>query len=290
MRRKRSDQVKMNSLRQLEQLGQSVWLDTTERGLISAGKLTHLIEEDGLSGLSSSLARFQKAVTEGQYDSAIRRIPPDLPAVNGASLLERLVVEDCQRATDLVRETYERTGGDNGYVSIGLPPHVAHDVRASITEAHRLWETVHRPNVMIQIPAAAEGLPAIEQLIADGINVDATLIFSVSQYDDVAQAYLRGIERSREPNKVASVASFVVSPIDRAVDSALEELGNEEALRLRGKAALAIAQLVHRRFVELFLSPEFEKLRRRGVRPQKPAWVATAMRTRLTRTWSTSKG
>ena len=269
----------MNSLRQLEKLGQSVWLDSLERDLISRGGLKQLIDEDGLSGISSNTGTLERAVSEGKYDEAIGRMRRDSPSLAGTALLETIAVEDTQIAADALRETYERTGASDGYVSIGLSPHVAYEVQGTVAEAHRLWESVDRPNLMIQVPAVSEGLQSIEQLVADGINVNATLIFTAIQYHDVAQAYLRGIERNREPHKVGSVASFMVSPIDVAVDRALEEVGSEEALGLRGKAAIAMAQLVYRRFQAIFFGPEFEKLRHRGVRLEKLLWAATANQT-----------
>jgi transaldolase len=266
----------MNSLRQLEKLGQSVWLDSLERDLISRGGLKPLIDEDGLSGISSNTGTLERAVSEGKYDEAIGRMRRDSPSLAGTGLLETIAVEDAQMAADALRETYERTGASDGYVSIGLSPHVAYEVQETVAEAHRLWESVDRPNLMIQVPAVSEGLQSIEQLVADGINVNATLIFTAIQYHDVAQAYLRGIERNREPHKVGSVASFMVSPIDVAVDRALEEVGSEEALGLRGKAAIAMARLVYRRFQAIFFGREFEKLRRRGVRLEKLLWAGTA--------------
>src|SRR6266705_5002434 len=266
----------VNSLRQLEQLGQSVWLDYIRRDLITSGKLKRLIEEDGLSGITSNPTIFSKALSgDSEYDSAIQDILRDSPDVDSRELFESIEVEDLQMAADELRPVYDRTDGDDGFVSIEVSPHLAYDAAQSISEARRLWAEVRRPNLMVKIPATSEGLPAIEQLVSEGINVNITLMFSVSQYDDVAQAYLRGIERAPDARKVTSVASFFVSRVDTAVDRALDEVGTKEALALRGKAGIANAKLAYRRFREVFSGPQFEKLKKKGVRIQKPLWAST---------------
>lgn len=271
----------MNPLRELQQLGQSVWLDYIRRDLITSGKLHQLIKEDGLSGVTSNPTIFQKAISSGhEYDSAIRRILADTPDLDTTTLFEKIEVEDLQMAADALWPVYQRTGGSDGFVSIEVSPRLAYDTDASISEAHRLWDEVDRPNLLVKIPATSEGLPAIEQLLSEGINVNVTLMFSVSQYENVAEAYLRGVERSREPGKVASVASFFVSRVDTAVDRALEEVGTEEALGLRGKAGIANAKLAYRRFRQVFFGPEFEKWKSRGVGVQKPLWASTSTKNR----------
>ncbi len=230
----------MNSLRQLEQLGQSIWLDYIRRDLITSGKLQKLIEEDGLSGITSNPTIFAKALSgDSEYDSVIQRGLKTTPGLESSALFELIEVEDLQMAADLFRPVYERTNGNDGFVSIEVSPHLAYDANASIAEARRLWAEVDRPNLMVKIPATCEGLPAIEQLTSEGINVNITLMFAVSQYEDVAHAYLRGIERAPDPRKVTSVASFFVSRVDTAVDRALDEVGTKEALELRGKAGIA---------------------------------------------------
>jgi len=266
----------MNSLRQLEQLGQSIWLDYIRRDLITSGKLQKLIEEDGLSGITSNPTIFAKALSgDSEYDSVIQRGLKTTPGLESSALFELIEVEDLQMAADLFRPVYERTNGNDGFVSIEVSPHLAYDANASIAEARRLWAEVDRPNLMVKIPATCEGLPAIEQLTSEGINVNITLMFSVSQYEDVAHAYLRGIERAPDPRKVTSVASFFVSRVDTAVDRALDEVGTKEALALRGKAGIANAKLAYRRFREVFSGPQFEKLKKKGVRIQKPLWAST---------------
>lgn len=267
----------VNSLRQLELLGQSVWLDYIRRDLITSGKLKTLIEDDGVSGITSNPTIFSKALSgDSEYDSAIQHILRNAPDLDSRKLFEKIEVEDLQMAADELRPIYDRTTGDDGFVSIEVSPGLAYDTAESISEARRLWAEVSRPNLMVKIPATSEGLPAIEQLVSEGINVNITLMFSVSQYDDVARAYLRGMERNAEPRSVTSVASFFVSRVDSAVDKALEEVGTKEALALRGKAGIANAKLVYRRFSEVFSSPEFQKLKSRGVRVQKPLWASTS--------------
>jgi transaldolase len=267
----------MNRLRQLEQFGQSIWLDYIRRDLITSGKLQRMVEEDGLSGITSNPTIFANAIAgDSEYDSVISlilRSQPDLPS---PPLFERIEVEDLRMAADVLRPVYDRTDGNDGFVSIEVSPHLAYDTSGSISEARRLWAEAARPNLMVKIPATPEGIPAIEQLISEGINVNITLMFSVSQYEDVAEAYLRGMERCEEPHKVTSVASFFVSRVDTAVDQALEEIGTPEALALRGKAGIANAKLAYRRFRELFHGPRFEKFKSRGVRIQKPLWASTS--------------
>src|SRR5438270_10299378 len=267
----------MNPLREVEALGQSIWLDYMRRDLITTGKLQQLIDEDGVSGITSNPTIFEKAISAGSdYDSSIQKILQTSPEIDSATLFEQLEVEDIRMAADVLRPTYDRTRGNDGFVSIEVNPHLAYDTAGSVAEAHRLWREVDRPNVMVKIPATSEGIPAIEQLIADGINVNITLMFSVSQYEDVSQAYLRGIERTHDLRKVCSVSSLFVSCVETMVDEALEELGTPEALALRGKAGIANAKLAYLRFREVFSSIEFQTLQAKGVRLQRPLWASTS--------------
>lgn len=267
----------MNLLREVEKLGQSIWLDYMRRDLITSGELQKLIAEDGVSGITSNPTIFDKAISESNlYDSAIKNVLRENPDIDSPALFEQIEVEDIRMAADVLRPVYDRTSGDDGFVSIEVNPHLAYDTSRSIAEARRLWHEVNRPNLMVKIPATCEGLPAIEELIAEGINVNVTLTFSVSQYDEVAHAYLRGVARTKEPHMVASVASFFVSRVDSAVDKALEEVGTPEALAFRGKVAIANAQLAYARFREIFSSEEFQNLRGRGARLQKPLWASTS--------------
>jgi transaldolase len=267
----------MNPLREVEALGQSIWLDYMRRDLITSGELQRLIDEDGVSGITSNPTIFEKAISAGsKYDSVIDEILRTSPDIDCATLFEQIEVEDIRMAADVLRPVYDRPDGDDGFVSIEVNPRLAYDTAGSIAEAHRLWTEVSRPNLMVKIPATVEGIPAIERLIADGINVNVTLMFSVSQYDDVAQAYLRGIEQTRDPHNIASVASFFVSRVDTAVDKALEEMGTPDALALRGKAGIANAKLAYLRFREVFSGDQFQKLKSKGARLQRPLWASTS--------------
>jgi transaldolase len=267
----------MNSLRQLTELGQSVWLDYIRRDLITSGQLKRLIEEDGVSGITSNPTIFEKALSSGRdYDTAIESILSHSPDLDSVRLYESIEVKDVQMAADALAAVYDRSRGNDGFVSIEVSPHVAYNTARSISEARRLWAEVNRKNLMVKIPATGEGLPAIEQLLRDGINVNITLLFSVSQYEAVAQTYLRAMEHNHQPQAVTSVASFFVSRVDTAVDRALEEIGTPEALALRGKAGIANARLAYKRFRQIFLGPQFERLKARGVRIQKPLWASTS--------------
>lgn len=267
----------MNPLRQVQELGQSIWLDYMRRDLITGGKLQQMTEQDGLSGVTSNPTIFEIAISgDSEYDSAIQKILYLLPEIDSATLFEKIEVEGIRMAADVLRPIYDGTDGNDGFVSIEVNPHLAYQTKQSIFEARRLWSEVGRPNVMVKIPATSEGLPAIEQLISEGINVNVTLTFSVSQCEEVAEAYLRGVERATDRIRVSSVASFFVSRVDTAIDRALEEIGTAEALRLRGKAGIANAKLAYRRFREIFAGDRFRKLRSRGARPQKPLWASTS--------------
>jgi transaldolase len=268
----------MNSLRQLQQLGQSVWLNYIGRDLITGGKLQKSVEEDGLSGITSNPTIFAKAISGGsEYERVIQRILKTTPDVDSPVLFELIEVEDLRMAADVLRPVYQRTNGNDGFVSIEISPHLAYDTEGSVAEARRLWTEVDRPNLMVKVPATGEGLPAFEQLISEGINVNVTLMFSVRQYEDVAEAYLNGIERNPEPRNVASVASFCVSRVDAAVDRALEEVDSEPALALRGKAGIANAKLAYRRFREIFSGRRFQELKNeKGARLQRPLWASTS--------------
>ena len=258
-------------------MGQSIWLDYMRRDLITTGKLQQMMDEDGISGITSNPTIFEKAISAGSdYDSSIRKILQTSPEIDSATLFERLEVEDIRMAADVLRPTFDQTKGNDGFVSIEVNPHLAYDTAASVAEAQRLWSEVDRPNLMVKIPATCDGLPAIEQLIAHNINVNITLMFSVSQYEDVAEAYLKGIARAQHPEKICSVASFFVSRVDTLLDKALEELGTPEALALRGKAGIANARLAYLRFREVFSSEEFKKLQAKGVRLQRPLWASTS--------------
>ena len=266
----------MNSLRQLQDCGQSIWLDYIRRDLITSGEFQRLVEEDGVHGVTSNPTIFDKAIAAGTtYDDALRLLLSADPDRDALTLFEKLEVEDLQMAADILRPVYDQTEGADGFVSIEVSPRLAYNAAGSIAEAQRLWKAVNRPNLMVKIPSTAQGVQAVEVLIGEGININITLMFSLAHYEAVAQAYLRGLKRNAKPHQVSSVASFFVSRVDTEVDRALEASGTPEALSLRGKIAIANARIVYRRFREIFLGTPFEEFRRRGARPQRPLWAST---------------
>jgi transaldolase len=276
-----------NSLAALTSLGQSVWLDYIRRGILDNGELERMIRESSLRGVTSNPAIFEQAIARSDdYDDEL-----ELLAAEGAEALEvyeTLAIADIQRAADLFRGVYDEAEGADGFVSLEVSPELAHDTAATLTEARRLWGAVDRPNVMIKVPGTDEGLPAIEELIAEGINVNITLLFSLEGYEKVMEAYLRGLERRLEEGgelrQVASVASFFVSRVDSAVDKMLEEKlaaapneSEREGIRsLFGRAAIANAKLAYRRFQEVFGTERFARLHARGARVQRPLWASTS--------------
>lgn len=272
----------MNPLEQLLQCGQSVWLDSISRDFINSGQLQRLVTEDKLRGLTSNPTIFEQAIGRGgAYDDALHQLLLADEKQTDKALFEALAVEDIRMAADVLRPVYDATNGGDGYVSLEVSPHLAHDTAGSIAEAKRLWQAVERPNLMIKIPATHEGIPAIEQLTSEGINVNVTLMFSLRHYDAVARAYISGLERREEyspgGNKrwPVSVASFFVSRVDSAIDPMLEKIGTPEALALRGKIAVANAKLAYQRFRETFYGEPFAVWRDKGVRVQRTLWGST---------------
>jgi transaldolase len=270
-----------NPLAQLNQLGQSPWYDQMTRSLVTEGTLARMIAEDGLRGLTSNPTIFEKAISAGKaYEAQLRGL-----AEKGAGLDEiydALVVGDIASAADVFLPVHRATGGADGFVSIEVSPLLAADTAGTIAEAKRLHGKLARPNVLIKVPATPEGLPAIEQLIAEGVSVNVTLIFSVEVYVQVAEAYLRGLEHrlaaGGELAGVTSVASFFVSRIDTAVDKRLDALvqaGKSEAAALVGKTGIANAKLAYQRFQQIFSGPRWEKLAAAGARVQRPLWAST---------------
>src|SRR6266702_2772391 len=272
----------MNPLKQLESLGQSIWLDMIQRSMLRSGELKRMIEDAGLGGLTSNPTIFEKAIGHSpDYDEQISRV-----AKGGATrdeVYEAVVIEDIAAAADLFRPTYDRLQGADGFVSLEVSPLLAHDTERTLQEARRLHGKLKRPNVMIKVPATPEGLPAIEQLISEGINVNVTLIFSVDVYNKVAEAYIHGLERREQAGKpltgIGSVASFFVSRIDTAVDKELQkkiDAGNPGAKDLIGKAAIANAKLAYESFEKIFGGDRFAKLKAKGARVQRPLWASTS--------------
>ncbi len=273
----------MNPLEQLSQYGQSVWLDFISRDLINTGKLQRMVTEDGLSGVTSNPSIFEQAIGGGNaYDSALRELLQKDDRQTEKALFEALAVADIRMAADVLRPVYDETSGGDGYVSLEVSPHLAHDTGGSVAEARRLWQAVERPNLMIKIPATPQGIPAIEQLTSEGINVNVTLMFSLAHYEAVAHAYISGLERreSLSPGGTkkwpVSVASFFVSRVDNAVDPLLEKAGTPEALGLRGRIAIANAKLAYRRFRQIFHDTPFTSWRDKGAPVQRPLWGSTS--------------
>jgi transaldolase len=276
--------MKHNSLRQLGTLGQSIWLDYIRRDLIAGGELRRLIEEDGLRGMTSNPAIFEKAIAGSHdYDEDIRAMA--LEGKDAQAIYEALTQRDVQNAADEFRPLYDRTDGADGYVSLEVNPHLAHDTQGTTQEARRLWAALDRPNVLIKVPATAEGLPAIRQLISEGISVNVTLLFGLPRYRQVAEAYIAGIEacaaRGKPVKHVASVASFFVSRIDTLVDPLLERLiaqGGEEAgiaNRARGQVAIASAKVAYQIYKGIFAGDRFKKMAAEGARVQRLLWAST---------------
>lgn len=276
--------MKQNPLLTIQSFGQSIWLDSLSRDMLRTGELQRLIEEDGLRGVTSNPAIFDESIAgSDDYDEAIRA-----SALEGKSIEETyqaLVVEDVARAADLLRPVYDRSQGRYGFVSLEVSPHLAYDTSATIAEARRLWAAVNRPNVFMKVPATKQGLPAIQQLISQGVNVNITLLFSLNRYREVAEAYISGMEARAalgDPlNGVTSVASFFLSRIDVLVDSLLEgivQAGGAEpkmAASLHGQVASASAKVAYQIYKEIFASERFRRLAAQSARNQQLLWAST---------------
>jgi transaldolase len=272
-------QEKTNPLADLRKQGQSIWLDYIDRRLVTGDGLKRLISEDGLTGVTSNPSIFERAIDgSGDYDESLRQVLDGHADAEPRVIYDMLAIEDVRAAANLLLPVYEESGAADGFVSLEPPPQLTKDTASNVAEARRLWHAVNFPNLMIKVVATREGIPAIEQLIAEGINVNITLIFSQRQYEAVAQAYLRGLARCHQPSRIASVASFFVSRIDTVVDRALEANGSEEALSLRGKIAIANAKVAYRRFREIFQGEAFATLRQRGAHVQRVLWASTGVK------------
>ena len=266
----------MNPLKELHGQGQSVWLDFISRKLVQSGELDRLVREDGVRGVTSNPTIFEKAfAASGDYDDSLREHLRLSSSISTGDLYESVAIEDIQMAADALRPVYDESHGDDGYVSLEVSPHLANDTQGTIAEAKRLRAAVERPNLMVKVPATPAGIPAIEALIAAGISINVTLMFSMRHYEEVARAYIEGLKQCATPAEVASVASFFVSRVDTAVDKALESNGSERAKALLGKIAIANSKIVYRRFMEIFHGEGFTELRRRGARVQRPLWAST---------------
>jgi transaldolase len=277
--------MKDNPLKKLESLGQSIWLDYIRRDLFSSGKLRRLIDDDGLRGMTSNPSIFEKAIAESNiYDQDIHDLA--VKKMDVKAIYEALSQRDVQSAADEFRSVYEKTDGKDGYVSLEVNPHLAHDTEGTIEEAHRLWAALNRPNVLIKVPATYDGLHAIQQLISEGINVNVTLLFGLPRYRQVAEAYIAGLESFEVQGKpvkhVASVASFFVSRIDALVDSLLEKLIKQGgpkadlAKKVHGQIAIASAKMAYQIYKDIFSSDRFKKLANKGARVQRLLWASTS--------------
>src|SRR3954467_596620 len=265
-----------NKLREIEALGQAIWIDNLNRDLLDDGKMRELFEQDGLSGVTSNPTIFEKGMGHSdRYDDAFREA---LTETNDTQeLFERLALGDVRDAAHPPPPPFESTGGQDGYVSFEVPASLAFDRQGSVDTALRLHDVFDRPNVLIKLPGTSEGVEAFEELTARGINVNMTLLFSVERYREIAQAYVRAVGKrvaAGEPvDKAASVASFFVSRVDSKVDAALEKLGGED---LRGKAAVANARIAYAAFQEIFSGEEWDRLAAAGANVQRPLWASTS--------------
>jgi transaldolase len=277
--------MSLNPLKELGTLGQSLWLDYIRRDLIASGRLRRLIEEDGLRGMTSNPSIFEKAIADSHdYDEDIRAIA--FSGKGAETIYETLSQRDVQDAADEFRDLYDRTGGKDGYVSLEVNPHLAHDTKGTIEEARRLWAALDRPNVLIKVPATADGLPAIQQLIGEGISVNVTLLFGLPRYAQVAEAYIAGLEARAAQGQplmhLASVASFFVSRIDALVDPLLERLiaegckESELARKAHGQIAIASAKMAYHIYKDIFAGTRFKSLAAKGARVQRLLWASTS--------------
>jgi transaldolase len=264
-------------LHKLSELGQSVWIDFLSREMIQTGGLERLMRDDAVVGVTSNPTIFQKAISEGDlYDEQIRTLMEELD--DPKEIFWRLAETDVGNACDLLRSVWDAGGGKDGYVSIEVDPNLAGDTDATIAEARRLHQTIDKPNLFVKIPATKAGLPAIEEMIASGKNINVTLTFSLERYSEVAEAYVRGLERLVESggdaSKVASVASFFVSRVDTETDKRLDDLGGHE--ELKGKLAVANAKLAYQRYKEIFSGPRWDALAAQGATSQRCLWASTS--------------
>lgn len=265
----------MEILAELLRHGQSVWQDYIERGQTRSGGLQGLVTA-GVRGVTSNPSIFEKAIAGSTaYDEQVAAILEAQPDISDEELFELIAVEDIREAADVLRPVFDQSAGLDGYVSLEVSPRLAHDTDGTLAAARRLWQTVDRPNLMIKVPATPEGIPAIETLTAEGLNINATLMFSMRHYEAVANAFQRGVARCTTAERTASVASMFVSRVDTLVDKLLEDNGSDTALALRGSVAIANSKNVYRRFRELFDGAGFAQLRKRSVRVQRVLWGST---------------
>lgn len=255
--------------------GQSVWLDFIDRNLVERGGLKILVDE-GLRGLTSNPTIFHKAITGGtDYDEDILELAEAGEGMDEETMFQWLAIKDLRMAADILQAVYISSEERDGFVSLEVSPHLAYDTEGTIEAARHLWKIVDRPNILIKVPGTKAGLPAIEQLTAEGINVNVTLLFSVERYKEVIEAHRRGVSKNKNPGKIASVASFFLSRIDTKVDDALDKLGTAEAKQLKGRIAIASAKKAYKYFKAFINYPAFRTERERGAHVQRLLWAST---------------
>lgn len=276
-----------NPLKALNDFGQSPWMDYIRRDLLTGGGLKKMIDEDGLRGQTSNPTIFEKAITGGTYYSDITD-SPEAKKLDAKGVYEKIAIRDVQDATDIFKGVYSATKGRDGYVSLEVSPLLANNTQGTIEEARRLWKSVNRPNVMIKVPATPEGIPAIRQLLEDGININITLLFAQSAYEQVAEAYLSALEarakKGEDISHIASVASFFVSRIDTLIDGDIEaklktetDAGKKALLQsVEGKVAIANAKLTYKKYQELFGGARWNALAAKGAQTQRLLWASTS--------------
>jgi transaldolase len=276
-----------NNLKKLTRFGQSIWLDYIRRSLMTSGDLSRMVEEDGLGGMTSNPAIFEKAIVgSNEYDDLLKPLQAE-GKLDAKGIYERLAIRDIQDAADVLRPVYDRTHKHDGYVSLEVAPVLANDTQGTIEEARRLWAAVGRPNLMIKVPGTSAGLPAIETLLSEGINVNVTLLFSVAVYEQVALTYVTGLEKAakngHDLSAIASVASFFVSRIDTLIDSRIDELEKtaaepQKALleSVRSRVAIANAKLAYEKYKDVFSGPRWNALAAKGAQAQRVLWASTS--------------
>jgi len=268
-----------SSLKRLHDYGQSFWWDSLSRHAIETGSLAKMRDEDGMRGITSNPSIFQKAIRRGDdYDARISKLHSN--GQSAEALFWKLAIADIQDACDLLADLYRSTEGADGFVSLEVNPHLAHDTEGTLAQAKDLWSRVNRPNLMIKIPGTPEGVPAIRQALIAGVNINVTLLFSQQAHIDVMDAYLDALEVRLDAgdglSSIAGVASFFVSRVDTLIDSKLDALDDERAEALRGKAGIANAKLAYQNFQERFSGERWEKLAAAGARVQRPLWASTS--------------
>ncbi len=266
----------MNNLKKIHDLGQSIWLDFFDREIMDNGALQNLIDEDGVSGITSNPTIFEKAISSRpDYDDDIRKLAGEQKS--NEEIFFGLAVSDIRRAADILKPVYEDANRLDGFVSMEVSPHLANDTSGSIQQAMQLWKSIGRENVMIKIPGTKEGLPAIRKCISEGININITLLFGLKRYREVTEAYISGLEdrlKANQPiDRIASVASFFLSRIDVLIDPMLEEKGLDN---LKGEVAIASAKEAYNIYNEIFKGERFKKIEKHGAKPQKVLWASTS--------------